>query len=92
MIHKYASVPSRTLADPVDRLSSRELQVLSLLGEGMSTRKTAYSLHLGVKTVESHRQRIKRKLNLKTAVQLLRYAVLTSSGVSSKRVREQEAI
>jgi DNA-binding NarL/FixJ family response regulator len=80
MIHKYARVASRTLADPVDRLSSRELQVLRFLGDGMSTRETAHSLRLSIKTVESHRQRIKRKLNLKTAVQLLRYAVLARSG------------
>jgi DNA-binding CsgD family transcriptional regulator len=32
---------------------------------------------LSIKTVESHRQRIKRKLNLTTSVQLLRYAVLS---------------
>jgi DNA-binding NarL/FixJ family response regulator len=87
MIHTLAGLPSRTLADPVDRLSSRELQVLSLLGDGRSTRETANSLHLSIKTVESHRQRIKRKLNLKTSVQLLRYAVLSRSGMSS-----QEAI
>ena len=80
MIHKYTNVASRAMADPVDRLSSRELQVLRLLGEGMSTRETANSLHLSIKTVESHRQRIKRKLNLKTSVQLLRYAVLAGSG------------
>jgi DNA-binding NarL/FixJ family response regulator len=83
LIHTFAGVPSRHLADPVDRLSGRELQVLSLLGEGRSTRETAVSLHLSIKTVESHRQRIKRKLNLKTSVQLLRYAVLTCSGASS---------
>jgi DNA-binding CsgD family transcriptional regulator len=87
-----AGAPSRHLADPVDRLSGRELQVLSLLGEGRSTRETANSLHLSIKTVESHRQRIKRKLNLKTSVQLLRYAVLTRSGASSEHMREQEVI
>ncbi len=89
MIHKYASVASRTLTDPVDRLSSRELQVLRLLGDGMSTRETAHSLHLSIKTVESHRQRIKRKLNFKTAVQLLRYAVLASSAAGAGREPEQ---
>jgi DNA-binding NarL/FixJ family response regulator len=89
MIHKYAGVASRTLTDPVDRLSSRELQVLRLLGEGMSTRETAHSLHLSIKTVESHRQRIKRKLNFKTAVQLLRYAVLASSAAGAGREPEQ---
>jgi len=41
----------------------------------MSTRETAHSLNLSIKTVESHRQRIKRKLNLSTGTQLVQYAV-----------------
>jgi DNA-binding CsgD family transcriptional regulator len=41
----------------------------------MSTRETAESLNLSIKTVESHRQRIKRKLNLNTGTQLVQYAV-----------------
>jgi DNA-binding CsgD family transcriptional regulator len=62
--------------DPIDRLSNRELQILHMIGRGMSTRETAQALHLSVKTVESHRQSIKRKLNLGTATHLMRYAVL----------------
>jgi hypothetical protein len=41
----------------------------------MSTHETALSLNLSIKTVESHRQRIKRKLNLSTGTQLVQYAV-----------------
>jgi DNA-binding NarL/FixJ family response regulator len=63
--------------DPLGRLSNRELQILRLIGKGTSTREAAQLLHLSIKTVESHRQRIKRKLNLTTGVQLLRYAVLS---------------
>jgi DNA-binding NarL/FixJ family response regulator len=78
MIQAYAT-GSSPVVDPIDRLSSRELQVLSLIGAGKSTREAALSLNLSVKTVESHRQRIKRKLNLVTATQLIRYAVLVST-------------
>ena len=46
-----------------------------MIGKGMSTRETAASLNLSIKTVESHRQRIKRKLNLQTGTQLVQYAV-----------------
>ena len=46
----------------LERLSNRELQILHLIGKGMSTRETANSLTLSIKTVESHRQRIKTKL------------------------------
>lgn len=63
--------------DPIERLTNRELQVLQLIGRGSSTREAAQRLHLSIKTVESHRQRIKRKLNLTTSVQLMRYAVLS---------------
>lgn len=62
-------------ADPIDRLSNRELQVLSLIGRGMSSREAAESLGLSVKTVETHRQSLKRKLNLATNAQLLQYAI-----------------
>jgi DNA-binding NarL/FixJ family response regulator len=61
--------------DPIDRLSNRELQVLSLIGRGMSSREAAEALGLSVKTVETHRQSLKRKLNLATNAQLLQYAI-----------------
>src|SRR6201997_4069824 len=61
--------------DPIDRLSNRELQVLSLIGRGLSSREAAEALGLSVKTVETHRQSLKRKLNLATNAQLLQYAI-----------------
>ncbi len=56
-------------------LSDRELEVLTLIGRGQSTRDIAEKLFLSVKTVEAHRERIKEKLKLKTGNELLRYAV-----------------
>jgi DNA-binding NarL/FixJ family response regulator len=75
MIQKFAAGGSYISANPIDRLSNRELQILHMIGKGMSTRETAESLNLSIKTVESHRQRIKRKLNLHTGTQLVQYAV-----------------
>ena len=77
MLRKYAGRVRPKSGDPVDRLSNRELQILLMIGRGTGTREIAQALHLSVKTVESHRQSIKRKLNLGTATQLMRYAVLT---------------
>lgn len=57
------------------QLSDRELEVLQLLGQGISTREIAEQLHLSVKTIESYRANIKRKLDLKNASELMRYAV-----------------
>src|ERR1700737_4060390 len=75
MIQKFAAGGSYISANPIDRLSNRELQILHMIGKGMSTRETPHSLNLSIKTVESHRQRIKRKLNLNTGTQLVQYAV-----------------
>lgn len=56
-------------------LSIRELQVISLIGLGQGTREIALALSLSVKTVEAHRQAIKRKLALETNSQLVQYAL-----------------
>jgi DNA-binding NarL/FixJ family response regulator len=60
---------------PLDQLSDRELEVLRLLGQAMSTRQIAEELHLSVKTIESHRAHLKQKLNLKTGADLVQYAL-----------------
>lgn len=74
MIERFAASGS-TSGNPIDRLSNRELQILHMVGKGMSTRETALSLSLSIKTVESHRQRLKRKLNLGSGTQLIQYAI-----------------
>ena len=58
----------------VERLTDRELHVLHLLGAGMSTRKIAIELCLSFKTIETHRENIKRKLGLHGAAELIHYA------------------
>jgi DNA-binding NarL/FixJ family response regulator len=58
-----------------DALSNRELQILEMIGRGLSSRQVAESLNLSIKTIEAHRQRIKRKLKLKTGAQLVNFAV-----------------
>lgn len=63
------------VADPIERLSNRELQVLSLIGRGLSSREAADTLGVSIKTIESHRQSLKRKLNLLTNAQLLQFAI-----------------
>jgi two-component system NarL family response regulator len=58
-----------------DPLSQREREVLQLVAEGRSTREIAKSLHLSVKTVETHRRRIMHKLDIHNVAQLTKYAV-----------------
>ena len=57
------------------RLSTRELQVIGMIGRGQSSREIAEVLSLSVKTIESHRQSIKQKLKLMTNAQLVQYAL-----------------
>jgi DNA-binding NarL/FixJ family response regulator len=80
MLRKLASGNACVSVNPMDGLSNRELQILLMMGNGISTRDTANSLNLSIKTVESHRQRIKRKLNLATGTKLVQYAVNFCTG------------
>ncbi len=59
----------------IDTLSDRELEVLQLLGNGMTTSQIAEQLFLSVKTVETYREHLKQKLNLPDGPKLMRYAV-----------------
>jgi DNA-binding NarL/FixJ family response regulator len=58
----------------VDTLSDRELEVLRLIGRGVKTDEIAAQLHLSVHTVWTYRDRIRDKLQLRDAVDLVRYA------------------
>ena len=62
-------------ADPVAALSDRELEVFRLVGEGRGTRQIADALSLSAKTVQAYYARIKDKLGVTTANELLREAV-----------------
>lgn len=56
-------------------LSNRELEVLQLVGQGLSTRQIGDTLHVSIKTIDSHYANIKTKLNLKNSHSLIQYAV-----------------
>jgi two-component system response regulator NreC len=75
--------PSRVLLEayrqgrraPEDPLTPRERQVLQLLAEGRTTKEIADLLGTSAKTVESHRMRIKKRLNVGTSAGLVRWAL-----------------
>ena len=62
-------------ADPIKRLTTRELEVFRLIGRGFSTRDIAGRLNLSIKTIGTYRERIKEKLGLRNATELVRLAV-----------------
>jgi len=72
---QYITGKGRPRESPVDQLSDRELEVFELLGQGRGTRQIAEALRVSVKTVQAYCARIKEKLNLSSATELLREAV-----------------
>ena len=68
---------------PLEVLSDRELEVFEMTGRGIGTRDIAERLNLSVKTIESYRARVKTKLNLANASELMQHAV---QWVESERV------
>ena len=56
-------------------LSTRENEVLQLIAEGQNTKEIAFTLAISIKTVETHRQQIMKKLNLHSVAELTRYAI-----------------
>jgi DNA-binding NarL/FixJ family response regulator len=75
VLHQLVNGSGDPGGSPVDRLSDRELEVIQLIGRGLSTREIASSLNLSVKTIESHRAHIKEKLNLRNATELVQFSV-----------------
>lgn len=59
---------------PAESFSDREAEVVRLIGGGLSTREIAEELNLSVKTIESYRANVKRKLGLKSGAELARFA------------------
>jgi DNA-binding NarL/FixJ family response regulator len=57
------------------QLTKRETQVLQLIGVGMKTRNVATKLNLSVKTIETYREHLKHKLNLKNSTELTHFAI-----------------
>lgn len=66
--------------DPLAKLSDRELEVFRLIGNGIPTREIADRLHLSVKTVGTHKERIKEKLNIMSGSELTTFAVRWMTG------------
>ena len=66
---------SRDITEPGHRLSQREREIVQLIAEGNSNKEIAEALSISVRTAETHRASILRKLNLESVADLVRYAV-----------------
>ncbi|MCP4456386.1 MAG: response regulator transcription factor [Planctomycetes bacterium] len=84
LVSRLVSGGPQTGASEIQRLSDREVEVLRLIGKGDGTCQIADILHLSTKTVETHRANIKVKLNLKSAVELRKYAIQWTHSTDSE--------
>jgi DNA-binding NarL/FixJ family response regulator len=74
-LHKIAGDKPGTTKTTIENLSDREFEVFRLIGEGYKPSQIAKKLHLSVKTIETYRGRLKEKLNLNSAIEILQYAI-----------------
>jgi DNA-binding NarL/FixJ family response regulator len=75
LIFKTVNATETNSSSPVDSLSDRELEVLTMLGKGHSTKSVAHNLNLSIKTIETHRAHIKEKLGLSDSNEMTRFAI-----------------
>jgi DNA-binding NarL/FixJ family response regulator len=80
LLRKFTGQSPAKPSTNVDGVGDRELQVLQLIGQGMNTRDIASAMHVSVKTIEAHRENLKRKLGLSSGAELLRYAIVRFLG------------
>ena len=71
----FLSGDEKEHTDSESALSHREKEVLQLIAEGKSNRDIAKTLHISVKTVETHKYNIMRKINLHSVAELTKYAI-----------------
>ena len=67
--------PQTKSEGPYSLLSNRELEVLRLIADGLSAKEVAVELSISTKTVEAHRTSLMRKVNVRKATELVRYAL-----------------
>jgi len=92
MAEKFVEGRTAVTGSLVELLSDRELEVFQLLGRGYSTRRIAEELQVGFRTVQSFCARIKEKLKISGATELLREAVRwnDSQGLDEERARKND--
>jgi DNA-binding NarL/FixJ family response regulator len=71
----YVQSRRQDLGDPFEPLSPREIEIITLIAEGKSSKEIASILFLSFRTIQNHRTKIMKKLNLKKNTDLVRYAI-----------------
>lgn len=80
LLHKFVNKKHPQDCCPTEMLSRREKEVFRLIGKGYGTHQIAEVLCLGVKTVETHRAHIKKKLKIESSSDLVQYSIKLEQG------------
>lgn len=75
MVHKFIHPTGAQINPSPEALSDREFEVFSLIAQGVGPTEMAKRLKVSVKTVETHREHIKKKLGLTSGAELIRFAL-----------------
>jgi DNA-binding NarL/FixJ family response regulator len=75
ILESYSGKHLRSSASPIEQLTDREFEVFHLIGHGRNNQEIAAQLHLSLKTVAVHQGNIRRKLNLVSSSELIRFAI-----------------
>ncbi|MEI7769439.1 MAG: response regulator transcription factor [Chloroflexales bacterium] len=75
IITSYAQPNTGVTFDPYDLLTDREHEVFTLAAQGLTSNEIAERLVVSVRTIDSHRTNMMRKLGLRTVADLVRYAI-----------------
>ncbi len=75
LLRKLAGNHVDTISSPINNLTDREFEVFRRIGQGYKSSRIAKSMNLSVKTIETYCARIKEKLDIANAAELLRYAI-----------------
>ncbi len=76
ILNSFQKQPDSLNESPLKRITDREFEIFQLIGRGMSPKQIAGQLNISVKTIGTYRERIKEKLGLNSAGELVRHAVI----------------
>jgi DNA-binding NarL/FixJ family response regulator len=75
MVQRAVGVGADNARSPIERLTDREIEVFEMIGQGLTSKQIARRLNLSPKTIETHREHLKEKLDVKNANELTKHAV-----------------
>lgn len=86
-VRRQQQNPAASDEQAIESLSNRELEVLQLIGQGYNTKQIAESVCRSVKTIETYRYRIKKKLGITSGTELAQYALVHREGINADAAR-----